>query len=91
MEHKSEHANPALCRTPYALVSQHPTLKKRSGEICRKSLALPEFVQLQSDRSISNLICHTGLSKESRLVLIISGKFITKTVAKMDPKTNHFY
>ena len=35
--------------------------------------------------------CHTGLSKGSRLVLITSGKFIAKTVAKMDSKTNHFY
>ena len=34
--------------------------------------------------------CHTGLSKESRLVLITSGKFIAKTVAKMDFKTNNF-
>ena len=91
MGHKSKHANPALRRSPYALVSHHPPLNKHAGDTCRKSLALPEFVQLQSDRSISNLICHTGLSKESRLVLIISGKFITKTVAKMDPKTNHFY
>ena len=38
------------------IVSQHPTLKKGLAKLCRKSLALPEFAQLQSDHSISHLM-----------------------------------
>jgi len=44
-------------RTVPSLVSRHPNLKKKGlVKLCRKSLALQEFVQLLSDRSISNLM-----------------------------------
>ena len=38
------------------VVLRRPTLKKGLVKLCRKSLALQEFAQLQSDRSISNLM-----------------------------------
>ena len=71
-----------MCLAIWEIVSQCLTLKKGLMKLCRKSLALPEFGQLQSDRSISNLMMSHWSIKESRLVLITSGNLMAKNSGK---------
>ena len=72
------------CLPQHSLAAPDPQ-KKGLVKLCRKSLVLQEFAQLQSDRSISNsMMSHWSIKG---IMARADYKFIAKTVAKMNSKS----